>query len=215
LPAQPIDKGMVGAGLLAWLLMGKFVDHLPLHRMGVMFRRQHGVEIPRNTLAGWVAPAAELLRPIYRAMQEKLRRRSYLQVDETTVRYQDPEVKGSSQVAYLWDYLDPGGEVLFQWSHGRAHDAPKEFLGDYEGILRVDGYAAYETLLWALRGALVLAHCWAHARRALKEAAGEAPRSTAWLLGRIQATYAIEARLRANRRRDRLCVRPCAEARRR
>lgn len=196
LPAQPIDKGMVGAGLLAWLLMGKFVDHLPLHRMAAMLHRQHGVEIPRNTIAGWVEQSADLLSPIYRAMRDRLRKRTYLQVDETPVRYLDPDVPGASRLAYLWVYLDPGGEVLFQWSEGRAHDAPKEFLGDYRGILQVDGYSAYETLVSARGGDLVLAHCWAHARRAIKEASAEAPRSAVWLLRQIQAMYGIEKQLR-------------------
>lgn len=82
---------MVGAGLLAWLLMGKFVDHLPSHRMAAMLHRQHGVEIPRNTIAGWVEQAADLLSPIYRAMRDGLRKRAYLQVDETPVRYLDPD----------------------------------------------------------------------------------------------------------------------------
>src|SRR5690606_3589671 len=143
LPAQAIDKGMVGAGLLAWLLMSKFVDHMPLYRMATMLRRQHGVEIARNTIAGWVEQACELLRPVYRFMQERLRKRSYLQVDETPTGYLDSDVKGKSQLGYFWVYLDPGGEVLFQWSTGRAHDAPREFLGGYKGILQVDGYSAY------------------------------------------------------------------------
>jgi transposase len=196
LPAQPIDKGMVGAGLLAWLLINKFVDHVPLHRTAMILRRQHGVDIPRNTLTGWVEQATELLRPIYRAMQTQLRQRTYLQVDETSTRYLDPDVKGQSQLGYLWVYLDPGGEVLFQWSTGRAHDAPKEFLGEYRGILQVDGYVAYQTLVRASGGAISLAHCWAHARREIREALAGAPRTGAWLLGQIQAMYEIERTLR-------------------
>lgn len=196
LPAQPIDKGMVGAGLLAWLLINKYVDHVPLHRTAAILRRQHGVEVPRNTLSGWVEQATRLLWPIYRAMQAKLRRRTYLQVDETPVRYLDPDVKGKSELGYLWVYLDPGGEVLFQWSTGRAHDAPKEFLGEYRGILQVDGYGAYEALVRARDGVVSLAHCWAHARREIKEALAGSPRAAAWLLGQIQAMYAIERSLR-------------------
>ena len=84
LPAQPIDKGMVGAGLLAWLLSGKYVDHLPLYRMAEMFKRQQGVEIARNTITGWVDQSVELLKAVYQAMVRKLQQRDYLQVDETT-----------------------------------------------------------------------------------------------------------------------------------
>jgi transposase len=196
LPAQPIDKGTVGVGLLAWVLTSKFIDHLPLHRLAALLKRQHGVEIPRNTLAGWVEQTTELLRSVYRAMQARLRKRTYLEVDETTVRYLDPEVKGSSQVGYLWVYLDPGGEVLYQWNASRSHEAPKEFLGDYRGVLQVDGYAGYQKLLSERKGEIVLAHCWAHSRRKLVEASAESPRVSAWLLGQIQAMYGIERKLR-------------------
>lgn len=196
LPAQPIDKGMVGAGLLAWILTSKFVDHVPLHRTAEILRRQHGVTLARNTLAGWVEQTSELLGAIYRVMREQLRGRGYLQVDETPVRYLDAEIRGKSQQGYLWVYLDPGGEVLFQWSTGRAHDAPKEFLGEFRGILQVDGYGAYEALVRARGGTVALAHCWAHARREIKEASAGSPRAAAWLLGQIQAMYEIERQLR-------------------
>lgn len=196
LPAQPIDKGMVGPGLLAWLLMSKYTDHLPLYRLAAMLHRQHGVEIPRNTLASWVEQAADLLSPIYRAMREKHRKRTYLQVDETPIRYLDPDAPGESRQGYLWVYHDPGGEVLFQWSTGRAHEAPKEFLGDFRGIIQCDGFSAYTALVKACGGSVTLAHCWAHVRRALREASSESPRLAAWFVGQLQAMYGIEARLR-------------------
>lgn len=196
LPAQPIDKGMVGAGLLAWLLMSKYTDHLPLHRLAAMLHRQHGIEIARNTLAGWVEQSAALLKPVYLAMLARLRKQTYLQVDETPVRYLDPEEPGASRLGYFWVYLDPGKEVLFQWSTGRAHDAPKEFLGDFEGIIQCDGFSAYTALVSRSNRHLELAHCWAHVRRALREASTEAPRTAAWLVRQIQAMYAIEEKLR-------------------
>lgn len=196
LPAQPIDKGMVGAGLLAWLLMSKYVDHLPLHRLAGILHRQHGVEIPRNTISGWVEQSTDLLMAVYRAMREKQRKRTYLQVDETPVRFLDPDSPGSSQLGYLWVYLDPGGEVVFQWNESRGHQAPKEFLGDYRGVIQVDGFSAYQTLMTARDGLLVLAHCWAHARRKIQEAAGESAWIAAWIQHRIQAMYLIESQLR-------------------
>jgi transposase len=196
LPAQPIDKGMVGAGLLAWLLMSKYTDHLPLYRLGAMLHRQHGVEIPRNTLVSWVEQAADLLGPIYRSMQARLQKKTYLQVDETPIRYLDPEEPGASRQGYFWVYVDPGKEVLFQWSTGRAHEAPKEFLGDFQGTIQCDGYSAYTALVNARDGLLVLAHCWAHVRRAIREASSESSRIAAWFLRQIQGMYAIEKELR-------------------
>ena len=198
LPAQPIDKGMVGAGLLAWLLMSKYTDHLPLYRLAAMLRRQHGVDIPRNTLSGWVDQAVELLRPIYRAMQERLRRRTYLQVDETPIRYLDPDHPGGSHLGYLWGYMDPGKEVLFQWSTSRGHHVPHEFLGSFKGTLQTDGYGAYRALAEKRLDDIQLAHCWAHVRRKFHEAT-DRPKLAAWFLTQIQALYAVEQRLRETR----------------
>ena len=196
LPAQPIDKGMVGAGLLAWLLSGKYVDHLPLYRMAEMFKRQQGVEIPRNTIAGWVDQSVELLKAIYQAMVKKLRRRTYLQVDETTTRYLDPEVRKASRQGYFWVYNDPGGEVVFQWDASRSHEVPLRFLGEFRGVVQVDGYGGYEALERKRSGEIVLAHCWAHVRRDFIEAEAEAPRWAAWVLRQIQLMYGVEAELR-------------------
>ena len=200
LPAQPIDKGMVGPGLLAWLLMSKYTDHIPLHRLMVMLRRQHGIEIPRNTMVSWVEQSAALLIAVYRAMQAKLRKKGYLQVDETPVRYLEQGAKGRSKRGYMWVYLAPAGEVIFQWSTGRAAAAPEVFLGpDFRGTIQCDGYSAYTALRNQNPVRVELAHCWAHARRAIYEASPEAPRTAAWLLGQIQAMYAIEKPLREAR----------------
>ena len=196
LPAQPIDKGMVGAGLLAWLLSGKYVDHLPLYRMAEMFKRQQGVEIPRNTISGWVDQSVELLKAIYQVMVKKLQQRNYMQVDETTTRYLDPETKKGSRQGYFWVYNDPGGEVVFQWDPSRSHEVPLKFLGGFRGVVQVDGYGAYEVLERKRSGEVVLAHCWAHVRRDFIEAQAEAPREAAWVLRQIQLLYGVEAGLR-------------------
>src|SRR5690242_20235337 len=42
-PPQPIEKSTAGASLLAQVIVGKGVDHLPLHRQEQIFQR-HGVE---------------------------------------------------------------------------------------------------------------------------------------------------------------------------
>jgi transposase len=195
LPAQPIDKGAVGAGLLAWLLMGKFADHLPLYRQGEIFERQYGVKIPRSTLIDWVEQAAELVRPIYRVMREELLQHDYLQVDETAIRYLDPEIRGASRKGWMWVYSRPGGDVLFEWNLGRSRDGPKEFLGDFQGQLQTDGLGVYESLVREMPG-VSLVYCWAHARRGFHEGLAEQSRLAAWFLGQIGQLYSIEAQLR-------------------
>ena len=48
-----IDGGLATARLLAWVMVSKFVDHLPLYRLEQIALRQ-GVPFPRSTLADWV-----------------------------------------------------------------------------------------------------------------------------------------------------------------
>src|SRR5262245_23489441 len=72
LPAQPIDKGLPGPGLLAHVIVSKFADHLPLYRQAGIFARQ-GVDLPPSTLGGWIAAAADLLKPLVDRMAELVR----------------------------------------------------------------------------------------------------------------------------------------------
>src|SRR5271168_4395498 len=194
LPPQPIEQGMVGPGLLAQILVNKYEYHLPLFRQENMFRQQFGVKLSRKTMGCWVEQAAELLKPVYRSIREDLVRGSYLQVDETPIRFLDPDVKGKSRQGYLWAYSRPGGDVLFEWRVSRARAGPEEFLKNFRGKLQTDGYSAYESLAKA-RGDLTLIGCWAHARRGFHEALGET-KLAAWFVRQIGQLYAVEKKLR-------------------
>ncbi len=197
LPPQPIEQGMVGPGLLAQILVSKYEYHQPLYRQEKMFRQQFGVELSRKTMGSWVEQAAELLKPVYRAIREDLLAGNYLQVDETPIRYLDPDVKGKSQQGYLWTYSRPFGDVLFEWRVSRARAGPEEFLKNFRGKLQTDGYGAYESLAKA-RGDLTLIGCWAHARRGFHEALAET-KLAAWFVGQIGQLYSVEKKLRAQK----------------
>ena len=197
LPPQPIEQGMVGPGLLAQILVSKYEYHQPLYRQEKMFRQQFGVDLSRKTMGCWVEQAAELLKPVYRSIREDLVRVSYLQADETPIRFLDPDVKGKSQQGYLWAYSRPGGDVLFEWRVSRSRAGPEEFLKNFRGKLQTDGYSAYESLAKA-RGDLTLVGCWAHARRGFHEALAET-KLAAWFVGQIGQLYAVEKQLRQHK----------------
>jgi len=195
LPAQPIEQGMVGPGLLAQILVNKYEYHLPLYRLEKMFRQQFGVELSRKTMGGWVQQAAELLKPVYRSIREDLQAGCYLQADETPIRYLDPDVKGKSQQGYLWAYSRPGGDVLFEWQVSRSREGPEKFLKTFRGKLQTDGYYAYESLAKERDGDLILIGCWAHTRRGFHEALAES-KLAAWFVRQIRHLYAVEKELR-------------------
>jgi transposase len=148
----------------------------------MILERDLGLEISRATLDGWVLKVGELLIPMVAAMRRELISGSDIQADETPVDVQTREGRGKNHQACLWQYSRPRGSVVFDFRLGRGRDGPKRFLGQFEGILQTDGYAAYEQIGGP---GMVHAACWAHARRQFFEAVQLNPRdpvATPWVL---------------------------------
>lgn len=173
-----IDKGIPSVGLLVWIVLSKYLDHLPLHRIASQFKRW-GVDVPEATMVGWLAAIFDLLGPIHRAMEHEIRQCGCIHADETTLRVQrgekDKRGLGKSSVDYLWAMLGRGPDgtpvgVSFLYADGRQHAVAKSLLEGVEsGYLITDGYPAYDALCLQHCG-IVHAACWAHARRKFHEA---------------------------------------------
>ena len=170
-PAQIIEGGMASAGLLAWLAVSKFADHLPLYRLEEIASRQQ-VPLARSTLAAWTGEVGVALQPLADALQSLLLQRGVLHADETPVKQLDPG-RGKTKSAYLWAYrsndLDTGPPiVVFDYQTSRAGEHASIFLGDWQGHLLTDDYAGYKRMYTqlGLKGpAMIELGCWAHARR--------------------------------------------------
>ena len=162
-PVEIVEKGLVSSRVVINTVVAKYCDHLPLYRQSVMLERDAGVKISRGTMDGWVMRVGDLLGPIRMAMRKEVLQGSYIQADETTVHVQRPEEKkGRNHQAYLWQFGNPGGSVVFSFDLGRGGEVARSFLGEYAGILQSDGYAGYNH---AGGPKLVHAGCWAHSRR--------------------------------------------------
>jgi transposase len=194
-PARIIDKGLVSDRVVIDTVVAKYSDHLPLYRQSAILEREAGVEISRATLDGWVMRVGELLSPIAAVMRRELLGGSYIQADETTVDVQMHDGRGQNHQAYLWQYGRPGGGVVFDFRLGRGRDGPKEFLGQFEGILQTDGYGAYDRVGGPK---MVHAACWAHARRKFFEAAKLNPSDAAAtrMVARMDDLFGIDAQAR-------------------
>jgi transposase len=70
-PVKPIEKGVPGPGLLAYVLTSKYADHLPLNRLEGIIQR-HGVELSRSTMCDWVAAGATRLAPVVAVMKAEV-----------------------------------------------------------------------------------------------------------------------------------------------
>jgi transposase len=85
LPSRPLPKAMAGQGLLAQIVIDKYVDHLPLHRQMQRFERS-GVRLPYSTLTQWVNSTCELITPLYNSLKAEVLQSEYLHADETHIK---------------------------------------------------------------------------------------------------------------------------------
>ncbi len=163
LPKLPIYKGMAGASMLAHLMIAKYQDHLPYYRQVQIFNRL-GINLSRSTINGWFKTCVELLKPLYDLMQQNILVLGYLMADESTVKVQDKNKKGSTFIGYHWVYYSPLDKtVVFVYQPGRKGIYPKQFLKDFNGALQTDGYSSYNYFDKCSR--ITLLGCMAHARR--------------------------------------------------
>lgn len=186
-PPQALEKSLAGEGLLAHIVVSKYVDHLPLYRLERIFLR-HGVDLSRTTLCGWVAEIATALTPIADELRRQVTAATYLQTDDTPVTILEPT--GGSRKGRLWTYLDPvGRQVVFDATPTHERDGPERFLAPFAGDLQADAYTGYDALY--ATGRVREIGCWAHARRGFVEALSTDVRA-ARIVALIQQLYQVE-----------------------
>lgn len=204
-PDLPVEKGRPGPGLLAHVLVSKYLDGLPLYRLSAILARE-GVEIERQTLADWVGRGAWWLSRLAEAIGVHAMRQGVIWTDDTPIAVLAPG-RGRTRQARFWVYAfdprpwhGPGAPAAFyRYSPDRKGERPREHLQEFKGWLHADGYTGYDTLTRPQgdRPSQILhVACMAHARRKLFEVfqATKSPIAEE-ALQRIAALYAIEAEI--------------------
>jgi transposase len=190
MPVRPVDKAIAGPGLLAQIIIDKYVDHLPLYRQQQRFERS-GVNLSDSTVSGWVSAVCNLLMPLYEALKQEILKSGYIHADETYIKVLDSNKKGTTHRGYFWVYNNsPGRLVFFDYQDGRGAEAPKELLNSFKGYLQTDGYTVYED--YDGKEGITLLHCMAHARRKFIEAQTNDAARAVYALDHMQQLYAIE-----------------------
>lgn len=192
-PPQPIEKGLAGPGLLAFVIASKLADHLPLNRLEDIFTR-HGVHIARSTQCDWMAACAALAEPLYRLIVQRTLESEVLGTDDTTVPVQDSELN-RTRTGRFWSHFgdDRHPYVCYDFTPNRSRDGPQRFLKDFQGFLQGDAYAGYIELARNSGGAIRHVGCWAHARRYFDRARERGPsRAVHEGLAFIQRLYDLE-----------------------
>ena len=161
-PPQAIEKALAAEGLLAHVVVSKYVDHLPLYRLEQIFAREQ-IDLSRTTLCDWVAAVATALAPIGEQLRREIVAADYLHTDDTSITVLDE--RGGSYKGRLWTYLDPiGRQVVFDATPTHERDGPERFLDPFRGKLHADAYRGYDALY--ATGRVLEIGCWGSANQA-------------------------------------------------
>lgn len=195
MPTLFLPKSMAAPSLVAYTIISKYQDHLPLYRQEKIWQRM-GIEIARNTVCGWIMAAAEVCMPMRSALMKSLIASGYIQADETPLQVMDEPNRKNTSLSYMWLYrsaIPDKPVVLFDYRETRQARWPKEILCDFKGHLQTDGYKGYD---WVDRDPdIIHLGCMAHARRPFaelvklaKKTVGKSHQAVAY----FQKLYAIE-----------------------
>lgn len=213
-PFHPIARGRAGPELLAMILEGKFLQHLPLNRQSETYARE-GIDLDVSTLADWVGACTATLAPLTALVQAHVMAAARLHGDDTTVPVL---AKGKTATGRLWAYVrddrpfagpDPPAAV-FYYSRDRRGEHPGRHLAGYGGILQADAYAGFGDLYHPERkpGPITEVGCWSHGRRKFFDLAqlAKAPLA-AEAVRRIDAVFDAERAINGLPPEQRLAVR--------
>lgn len=194
LPSLPIPRGIVGAGLLAFIFLSKYVDHIPFYRQVQQFKRQ-GIRIAETSIQGWFKAICKQLESLYIVHKQLALKSSYIQSDETPIKVKSSEKVGSSHKGFFWAYNFPLEKmVLFEYSKSRGRETPEQFLESFSGTLQTDGYNVYD--IFEKKKDIILLGCMAHARRKFDEALSNDKDKAEQALKFIQELYSIERKIK-------------------
>jgi transposase len=185
-PPQAVERSLATEGLLAYVVVSKYLDHLPLYRLERIFDREH-LDLSRATLCGWVADVATALAPIGDELRRQVTAASYLQTDDTPITILE---ETGSRKGRIWTYLDPlVPQVVFDATPTHERDGPAAVLASFAGDLQADAYTGYDALYRT--GRIRELGCWAHARRGFVEALPTDARA-ARMIDLVQQLYQVE-----------------------
>lgn len=207
-PLSPIDKGLAAPGLLAYVLVSKYSDHLPLHRLERILQR-HGIDIARSTMCDWAAGCANLLRPLYERMIESVLASRIIHTDDTPVDVLD-RLQSQTRTGRFWVYLGDTEhpQTVFAYTPSRSRDGPMQFLSNWSGYLQADAFGGYDGIYAGQAGGKVIeVACWAHARRKFYDARHSDAAASTQALAYIRLLYDVEVQAKGLPAAERLRLR--------
>jgi hypothetical protein len=204
-PVEGLPRCIAGPTLLAQIMVSKFADHQPLHRLEHILKRSH-VTIPRSSMCRWAQDLDGMATPLMQLMKQRMLGSHVIQADETPVKQQQPSGQrgrggGKTKTCYFYSYVgdEAGPYVLYDYQGGRSRAGPNGWFSDehgkanYHNLLQCDGYTGYHDLFdpskpWQMTHV----GCWAHVRRKFYDVRDQFPAPCHHALGQIRQLYEIE-----------------------
>ena len=206
MPDLPIPRGMVDATFLAYIVISKFCDHIPLYRLAEICARR-GLDIDRSQLAEWLGHVAWLLAPLVELIAAHVMAGRVIHCDDTPIPVLAPGA-GKTKTGRLWVYLrderphagTAPPAVLYRYTPDRKGEHCRKELADFTGALHADGYSGFDKLYripdaHLMQGPPRVAEvgCWSHVRRGFfDEWASHKSTIAKEALDRIGALFDIE-----------------------
>ena len=197
-PLSAIEKCLAAPGMLAYVTVCRFADHLPYYRLEHILAR-HRIQIARSTLGDWEAQTAVAIKPLVELMIEQTLASKTLHTDDTPVDVLEPG-RGKTRTGRFWVYVgdDSHPYVIFDYTPSRSRDGPMTFLNgwgkDELRYLQADAFGGYDGIYRGEAGGnfVVEVACWAHARRKFIEAQESNLAASTQALAYIRLLYDIE-----------------------
>jgi len=166
-PQRILERSIADASVLAHVVVSKYVDHTPLHRLHESYART-GASIPVSTLSDWTGGAANLLEPLVRRLEQRVLSAHVVRTDATGLKVLDPRTPANIQRGTIWVYLGDEHDVVFRYAEtGDGASGPWEFLAGRAGPIQADGASVFDRLFNGRVASALEVGCLAHARRKL------------------------------------------------
>ena len=166
-PERVIERSPADATLLAHVVVSKYVDHCPLHRLHNIYGRS-GALLPVSTLSDWAGEVADLLKPLTDKLEERVLGAYVIRTDATGVKVLDPSSPENIERGTMWCYVGDDRDVIFRYTPtGEGATGPWEFLRGRTGYVQADAASVFDRVYNGQVASALEVGCWAHARRRL------------------------------------------------
>ena len=191
-PQKVIPRSAASPALLAHVVVSKYVDHTPLHRLHRVYDRS-GASVPVSTLSDWVREVADRVAPLVDRLAERVVEDAYVvRTDATGLRVLDPSSPDNIERGTIWCMVGDSHDVVFRYTPtGEGATGPWSFLAGRSGYIQADAASVFDRLFDGQAASAVEVGCWSHGRRRLVDLQDTDCR-VAYPLNLIRRLYRLE-----------------------